>query len=129
MRVYRDGDYLDLQVTLGEYEEPIAVETRESLENWLGMVVEDAGAATVRERYNLGEAMQGVVITEVEEGGPAAEKGLEAGNLILEIVNQEIRGLADYERIQRDLRNRTKPITLKIKEGGTVRYVVLQPRS
>jgi serine protease Do len=128
MKVYRDGEYLDLTVTLGEYEEPVVVQQAAETRHWLGMTVDDAGSAAVRDRFDLGENPQGVVITEVEEGGPAAEKGLEAGNLILEIVNQEIRGLADYERLRQDLRDRTKPITLKIKEGGMVRYVVVQPR-
>ena len=129
MKVYRDGDFLDLEVSLGEYEEPVVVQTTIETKHWLGMTVEDATASDVQERFELGADAQGVVITEVEDGGPAAEKGLGAGVQILEIVNQEVRGLSDYERLQQDLRDRTKPITLKIKEGGMVRYVVLQPRS
>jgi serine protease Do len=128
MKVYRDGDYLDLNVSLGEYEEPVVVQAAAVTEHWLGMLVDDATAPSVQQRFELGPDAQGVVITEVEEGGPAAEKGLEAGVQILEIVNQEVHGISDYERLQQDLRDRTKPITLKIKEGGTVRYVVLQPR-
>jgi serine protease Do len=128
MKVYRDGEYLDLKVKLGEFEEPVVVAEVPATLHWLGMVVEDAGSPSVQGRFDLGANPQGVVITEVEEGGPAAEKGLEAGSQILEIVNQEIRNLDDYERLRQDLRDRTKPITLKIKEGGMVRYVVVQPR-
>jgi serine protease Do len=129
MKIYRDGDFLDLTVSLGEYEEPVVVQTTIETKHWLGMSVSDAGAGDIQQRFDLGENAQGVVITEVEEGGPAAEKGLGVGTQILEIVNQEVHSLSDWERLRQDLRDRTKPITLKIKEGGTVRYVVLQPRS
>ena len=33
------------------------------------------------------------------------------------------------ERIRDELQERSKPIALKVKEGGTIRYVVLRPRS
>ena len=91
MKIYRDGDFLDLSVSLGEYEEPVVAQTTTETKHWLGMLVDDASSSEVQQRFDLGEGAQGVVITEVEEGGPAAEKGLEAGTQILEIVNQEVR--------------------------------------
>jgi serine protease Do len=81
----------------------------------------------VREKYSLEGEERGVVITRVEPDSPAAKKGLAPGALVLEIVNQEIAGLADYNRIRDELKDRSKPITLKVKEGGTVRYVALSP--
>jgi S1-C subfamily serine protease len=63
----------------------------------------------------------------VQPGSSAAKKGLAPGGVILEIVNQEISGLPDYSRIREELKGRSKPITLKVKEGGTVRYVALSP--
>ena len=68
------------------------------------------------------------VIEEIGEEVPLLREGLEPGILVLEIINQEIRGIADYNRLREDLRDRQKPITLKVKEGGTVRYVALTPR-
>ncbi|MFQ5600007.1 MAG: trypsin-like peptidase domain-containing protein [Candidatus Krumholzibacteriia bacterium] len=129
LKVYRDGKYLDLEVTLSELdEETLARGQRPAPENWLGIRVQDVGSKPVRERFGLLDEDHGVVITEVEQDGPAAEKGLEPGSVILEIINREIGGLSDYNRIREDLQDRRKPITLKIKEGGTVRYVALTPR-
>jgi len=81
----------------------------------------------VREKYALDGEERGVVVTQVDPNSAASKKGLAPGALILEIVNQEIGGLADYNRIREELKDRSKPITLKVKDGGTVRYVALSP--
>jgi serine protease Do len=128
LKVFRDGRYRDVTVTLGEYDErTLAAAASRPQTGWLGLAVEDLGAPEVRERYSLEEEERGVVITQVEPESPAARKGLSPGGLILEIVNQEITGLADYNRIRDELKDRRKPVTLKVKEGGTVRYVALSP--
>ena len=131
LRVFRGGKYLDLKVTLSDYQEqnletaPVAAPST----SWLGIQVEDVANPPVREQFGLAEDERGVVITEVEPGSPAAEQGLQPGTLILGIVNREVDGIEDYGMIRDQLRDRHKPITLKVKEGGTVRYVVLRPRS
>jgi serine protease Do len=130
VKVYRGGKHLALDVTLGEFqEESLGAVARATPEKWLGLDVVDAASPEVRERFELPPDERGVVITGVEPGSPAAEQGLEPGGVILQIINQDIAGIADYNRIREDLREREKPITLKVKEGGTVRYVVLTPRS
>ena len=129
MKVFRDGKYRDVQVTLGEYDEHSLAEAENApLQNWLGLTVEDISSRAVREKFALVDEEHGVVITGVESDSPAADKGLAPGGLILEIVNQEISGLADYNRIREELKDRDKPITFKVKDGGTVRYVALNPR-
>ncbi|HZL83782.1 MAG TPA: trypsin-like peptidase domain-containing protein [Candidatus Krumholzibacteria bacterium] len=131
LRVFRAGKYLDLKVTLSDDAEqrPQAPQVAIPSTSWLGIQVEDVAHAPVREQFGLAEDERGVVITEVEPGSPAAEQGLQPGTLILGIVNREVDGIEDYGTIRDELQDRRKPITLKIKEGGTVRYVVLRPRS
>jgi Do/DeqQ family serine protease len=128
MKVFRDGKYRDVSVTLGEYDEHTLAQTETPPQNWLGLGVEDISSRPVREKFGLEAEEHGVIITQVEPDSPAADKGVTAGGLILEIVNQEISGLSDYNRIRDQLKDRDKPITFKIKDGGTVRYVALNPR-
>jgi serine protease Do len=127
MRVFRDGKYRDVTVTLGEYDERTLAQPASAEPPWLGLVVEDLASRPVRERWSLTAEERGVVVTDVADDSPAARKGVTPGAVILEIVNQEISGLADYNRIRDELRERDKPITFKIKDGGTVRYVALSP--
>jgi serine protease Do len=128
MKVYRDGKFRDVSVTLGEYDERTLAQSETAPQNWLGLSVEDISSSAVRERFAIQGEERGVVVTEVEAGSPASEKGVTPGSLILEIVNEEISGLADYNRIREELKDRGKPITFKVKDGGTVRYVALNPR-
>ena len=130
LKVFRAGKFLDVEVTLHEYQEPAQPQTRASqpTSGWLGMGVEDVTAPQVRDKFGFEADERGVVITEVERGSPAAEQGLTPGVLILEIVNREVQGLDDYNSIRNELQDRRKPITFKVKEGGTVRYVVVRPR-
>lgn len=127
IKVYRDGKYRDLTVQLGEYDERTLAQGDAPPENWLGLTVEDVASHRVRDSFTIEEEDRGVVITSVEEGSPAADKGLAPGVLILEIINREVSGLADYNRIREELKGRDKPITIKVKDGGTVRYVALNP--
>jgi serine protease Do len=127
MKVFRDGKYRDVNVTLGEYDERTLAQSASAQPAWLGLSVEDVSSRPVRERWSLDAEDRGVVVTGVADDSPAARKGVAPGALILEIVNQEIGGLADYNRIRDELRERDKPITFKIKDGGTVRYVALSP--
>ena len=127
LKVYRAGEYKDLQVTLEEDQgSPLAAVADTPESSWLGMRVQDLASAP--EAFGLQGEERGVAVVEVEPGSPAAEKGVQPGSLILEIVNEEIGGMEDYNRIREELKDRRKPITVKIKEGGTVRYVALTPR-
>lgn len=124
VRVYRDGGFMDLEVTLGEYEEP----AEDGAETWLGLRVEDVRSRGVRERFGLQTEERGVVVTEVDPESPAAEQGLQPGIVILEITDEDIQSISDYNRVIQELRDRRRPVTLKIKEDGTIRYVSLTPR-
>jgi serine protease Do len=127
LKVYRAGEYKDLQVTLEEDQgSPLAAAADTPESSWLGMRVQDLASAP--EAFGLQGEERGVAVVEVEPGSPAAEKGVQPGSLILEIVNEEIGGMEDYNKIREELKDRRKPITVKIKEGGTVRYVALTPR-
>lgn len=62
---------------------------------WLGIEVQDltpelAGALGVTER-------NGVVVREVEEDGPAADAGIEAGDVVVEFAGNAVRDRAEFE--------------------------------
>ena len=127
LKVFRTGKYRDLKITLGEYDERTLAQAESEHPTWLGLAVEDVSSRAVREKFALDGEERGVVVTQVDPNSAASKKGLAPGALILEIVNQEIGGLADYNRIREELKDRSKPITFKVKDGGTVRYVALSP--
>ena len=43
----------------------------------------------LRQRFDLPEDAKGVVVVGVDEGGPAAEKGIRAGDLVVEVSQED----------------------------------------
>ena len=47
-------------------------------------------SADLRERYGIGKDIKGVVVTDVEKNGPAAEKSIAAGEVIQEVGQERV---------------------------------------
>src|SRR3546814_3648577 len=56
----------------------------------------------LRSRFSLDEATKGVVITEVKQGSASADKGLQAGDVIVEVDQEEVSTPAEVvEKVDR----------------------------
>jgi serine protease Do len=75
------------------------------------------------ESLGLGKA-QGAAVGTVEENGPAAKAGLEAGDVILKIDGRNVEGSADLSRSIRGMKPGTKA-NLTVWRGGKTREVPL----
>ena len=58
---------------------------------------------TMRDRLELDRGARGVVVTGVEFGSAAADKGLSAGSLITSINGMEIRNIRDWDEAMEQL--------------------------
>jgi len=75
----------------------------------------------VARQLNL-RTSEGVIVARVEEGSPAAEAGVQRGDVIREINRQKIRSPADYERITRDAKEGDR-LTVLLQRGPMSLYV------
>ncbi len=99
VEIWRGGKMVTLDVKIGELEDDIEVAAKPGMEDEgkasqqhiddLGLTLSSL-SDNLRERYKLEEKSKGVVITKVDEDGPAAEKGIRAGDLIVEIGQEEV---------------------------------------
>ena len=106
------------------------IEFGELRRGWLGVSVQGIDAAIARS-YGVDEA-SGVIITRIEDDGPAADAGLEVGDLIRTFNGEEVADVRALTRIVaeagvdaavdveivRDGRARTVPVTLGELETG-----------
>ncbi|NVN13312.1 PDZ domain-containing protein, partial [Nguyenibacter vanlangensis] len=52
-----------------------------------------------RQKYNLTEGQKGVVVTQVAQDGPAADRGLRPGDVITEVQQSDVSTPADVRRL------------------------------
>jgi serine protease Do len=69
---------------------------------------------------------QGVTVTAVDPDGPAAEHGIQTGDVIMDVGGEAISNSADIRKQLADLEKDGKhTILLRMKSGGTTRFVAI----
>ena len=129
LKVLRERQPLELTIVLGEQPEDLAAAGQpaspaEAAERF-GFAVQEL-TPELREQLRLGRA-EGLVVTSVEDGGPAARVGIRSGDLIVEVNREPVRTLADFTRIVGQMRAGTN-LLLLVRREGTSRFVVVTPR-
>jgi serine protease Do len=71
----------------------------------------------LKERYQLGADQKGVVIAEVTPNGPAAEKGLKAGDVIVEVQQEAVSTPADVQKRVDGVRKQDRKSVLMLIQG------------
>jgi serine protease Do len=133
LTISRDGREQQIPLTLGEL--PVERETASSGEGGgtrgaastgrLGVGVEPLTPA-LAQRFNLKTGTQGLVVTEVDPAGPAAEAGIQEGDVIEEVNRQPARTAADLQAALRQ--TGTSPALLLVNRGGDSLFLTVRPR-
>lgn len=128
VRVLRDKQPLQLTIVLGEQPSEAAaapagspVETAERF----GFSVQEL-TAELRDQLKI-QAEGGVVVSGVEDDGPAARAGIRAGDVIVEANRERVRGVADFTRLLAQMR-RGSNLLLFVQREGSSRFVVVAPK-
>ena len=135
--VWRNSEKMTLDINVGELEEretkvasrspgaKIEGRTAEKIKA-LGFTVAEV-TADLRERYSLDKDAKGVVVTAVDEGGGAAEKGIRPGDVIAEISQEEVVTPADIvARIKEARKSGRKSVLLLVEGKGGLRFVAVR---
>jgi serine protease Do len=120
--VLRKGKEKTLTVTLGELKDAEGLVGQAPVEEDLGLTVQEV-TPDLQKHLGLDER-QGVVISGVEPGSPAAEAGLRRNDVILEVNREQIEDLDDYRSALRQARG-AESVLLLVKRGRGSRYAVL----
>jgi serine protease Do len=136
--VMRQGSELTLQVELGELTEEAEQATlqtgpqatvptaREGKIAALGLTLSEL-SAPLRERFSLTEDAKGVVVTEVDENSAAAEKGLNPGDVIVEVDQQAVATPSDVDKRVTEAKDRGyRVVTLLLYREGDYQWVALR---
>jgi serine protease Do len=68
----------------------------------------------------------GVMVTDVDPNGQAAERGLQPGDVILSVGNDDVKSPAEIEKIMETAKeDGMKAVLLRVKSGEQTRFVAL----
>jgi len=135
--VWRDGKEETLQVAVGELTEATeqaALTQRGSAEPKTDkLTVEPLGLElsgltdAVRENLSLAPEAKGVAVLGVTDLGPASEKGIRPGDLILEVSQREVSSPADVaEQVSVAQESGRRSVLLLVEGQGGLRFVALR---
>jgi serine protease Do len=79
-----------------------------------------------RAEFGIAEDVEGVLVSEVADGGPAAEKGVRPGDVIVEVGQEAVRTPSEVEeQVAKAADAGRKSVLFLIHSGGDLRFVPL----
>lgn len=118
--LFRDGKQKKVSVTIGAFPEDGALaggsESDSDIAEKLGFQIQTLTLDVARE---LGyEEASGVVVSDVDDGSVAAEKGLRPGMLIVEVNRSEVKNARDFEKALKKGEGGTALLRVKTRDGS-----------
>jgi serine protease Do len=131
--ILRNGKSMTLRVKLGTRPENLSINAgggnapgpggTPASGTLTGVTVEDLNSS-LRTQLSLPKDLRGVAITQVDPSSAAAQGGLQAGDVIMEINHQAVSDVKDFDRLAS---NATGEVLLRIFRQGTALFVVISP--
>jgi serine protease Do len=135
MEIWRDGDDKTLSVSVGELKEdakvaksggPKSGPSGELSIDELGLTL-SAITEKTRERFKLKKDAKGVVVTKVDAEGPAGQKEIRPGDVIIEVSQEEVATPAEVrERVSGAKKAGRKSVLLHLEGQNGLRFVAVR---
>ena len=134
--LWRDGKEVTIQASIGELPDdvqqasatpscPAAPPTRTAAISGLGVTVSPM-TDDLRGKFSLRPEQKGVVVTDVEDGGAAASRGLKAGDVIVEVQQEAVANPSDVqERVDRFRKQNRRSVLMLVQSGDGLRWIPL----
>jgi Do/DeqQ family serine protease len=128
--ILRDGQPMTLKVTLDERPVNISSSTRPGgggggvQQGALRGINVQNLTPSIRDQLGLPANVTGVVIAQLDQDSPAAQYGLQEGDVIESINRQPVRNVGDFNRLAGQAKGQT---LLRINRQGSGAFVVISP--
>ena len=126
VKVIRNGSQKIVKVTLQELpENPQQFAMRQRNEsNEFGLELRKI-TRSLREKYEIKEEDEALVVIEIDPSGEAYEKGIREGDLIKRIGTEKVTSLKEFDRLIEKAKGKGTVLILVKKPGGSSRYYTL----
>ncbi|MFN3935815.1 DegQ family serine endoprotease [Parvibaculum sp.] len=133
VQIFRDGETLTRKITVAQLQEESAAEAAPAEEKpeLAETVVLGLGLASLnddlRRRFNVAEGLSGVIVIEVDPLSAAAERGVQPGDVIVQVAQRAVASPEDVKRIvESEEKAGRKSVLLRLIAGGETRFVALR---
>jgi len=132
--VWRDGSTTNLEVAVGELEDDAQVASRTAgPKSESERTIDDLGLTLstltdkVRSRFKLAKDAKGLVVTKVDGDGPAAEKNIRPGDVVVEVSQEEVSTPAQViKKVEAVKKSGRKTVLLLLEGQAGMRFVVVR---
>jgi serine protease Do len=124
VKLVRDGKALDRQVKISEMEENVAVNNSPARKT-LGIAVQNLTPEMARRLRLTTES--GVVVTRVESGSPAADAGIQTGDIIREVNRKPVKDADDLVQKIEQVKDQSS-ILLLVQRGQNNMFAAVTPK-
>jgi serine protease Do len=126
VELLRNGKSMTMSVKVGELKEQkvASAKSEEPGGSW-GMQVGDI-TPELAQQFHL-QKDKGVVVRRVAPDSPAADAGLQPGDVVLEINREKVADVKDFVAKAKDVKSSKKPALLLVSRGNATLYTVIKP--
>ncbi len=123
MEIFRDGKPQKLTVNLTSADSSVAMQPKSNAAaaGWFGLTVEE-----LPKKLRI-SGLQGVLVTDLEQGGMAAEAGIRPGDVITSVNQKRIASLTEYGAAMQEAEKKGS-VAFLVKRGDTSIYFALKIR-
>ena len=122
--ILRNGELLTIKVTLGEQPANMAALGGGPTEGTLRGIQVQNLTPSLRDQLGLSTNVHGVAISDLDPDSPAAQAGLQPGDVIQSIERQPVNSVADFNRLAARAKGKA---LLRINRQGTSAFIVISP--
>ena len=134
--VWRKRNEVDLDVKVGELKEETQVASTSPKQEKQQAAVSTVKALglslanltpELRERFGLADDINGVVITDIDNGGPSADKGMKAGDVVVEVAQDDVKTTDQIlSKLDEAKKAGRKSVLLLVDRQGDLRFVAVK---
>ncbi|MEO0070671.1 MAG: Do family serine endopeptidase [candidate division WOR-3 bacterium] len=127
LTIIRQGQKKKIAIILGQFPEETqargSIEKEKSEGNWLGLKVSNLSL----EEEKVNNVKGGVKVVSVESGSTGDKAGIEPGDVIVKIGEEEIRNKSHFIEVIEKLSQTKEPVLCYIKRAGQPMFVAIEP--
>jgi serine protease Do len=128
VKVWRDQAEKTLEIKVGQAPDERQAQQQQRpggsrTRSMLGLEVRPVTPEIARQ-LNL-RTTEGVIVVRVDEGSPAAEAGVQRGDVVKQLNSQPVRTMADFERLTQGMKD-GDPLTVLLQRGAMSLYVAFR---